>query len=207
MTRNPSPRSSRKDVRQAVLDAAMELADTQGPTQLTLQAGAARAGVSKGGLLHHFASKEALLEAMVGEITDGFERGLHGLATQGDGDPRFLARTHVKQSFAGSGRSKRGGMALLAVATLQPELLAPLRSYLHRRTTTVARFASRPAEALAAMLIADAVHLFDAPGIPPLSGARRTEVLAGALRLLNGSPSSAVANPVAAPSLHDLQSG
>ena len=38
---------------------------TSGAVHLTLDAVAERAGVSKGGLLYHFPSKESLLQAMV----------------------------------------------------------------------------------------------------------------------------------------------
>ncbi|MFF0817075.1 TetR/AcrR family transcriptional regulator [Rhodococcus sp. NPDC003318] len=59
--------------RDRILDALEQLLLTRGLSQVTLEAVAAEAGVSKGGLLYHFPSKEALLAGMVrrlGERSD-----------------------------------------------------------------------------------------------------------------------------------------
>lgn len=55
-------------VRRSLLDHAANLAAEQGINAVTTQAVAAGAGVTKGGLFHHFASKDALLDAMVTDI-------------------------------------------------------------------------------------------------------------------------------------------
>ena len=65
-----------------------------------------------------------------------------------------------------------------------------------------------PAQALAAMLIADAIYLFDALGIPPLPAGARAEVQAVALGLLQASgPASAsgTRSKVSAANAHELQ--
>ena len=51
--------------REAILDAAEAVVLADGAAHLTLDAVAERAKVSKGGLLYHFNTKEALLEGMV----------------------------------------------------------------------------------------------------------------------------------------------
>jgi len=58
-------RKSRSDARERILDAALAVADRVGAAHLTLDAVAAEAGVSKGGLLYHFASKDLLLKGVV----------------------------------------------------------------------------------------------------------------------------------------------
>lgn len=72
---SPSPAPSARD---RVLDAFEELLAEQSERAATLDAVAARAGVSKGGLLYHFASKEALvggvLERFSGLIAEDVER-------------------------------------------------------------------------------------------------------------------------------------
>ena len=55
-------------VRQALIDEALRLATTMGPDAVTIQAVAAGAGVTKGGLFHHFPNKQALIEGMVAHI-------------------------------------------------------------------------------------------------------------------------------------------
>src|SRR5690348_11094601 len=60
--RQPIPLRS---ARERLLDAAERVVAESGATHLTLDAVAKSAGVSKGGLLYHFPSKEALLEGML----------------------------------------------------------------------------------------------------------------------------------------------
>ena len=55
----------KKSARQRILAAADELSRDLGPANLSLDAVAQRAGVSKGGLLYHFPSKARLLKALV----------------------------------------------------------------------------------------------------------------------------------------------
>ena len=50
---------------EVILDAAEALIRREGAARLTIDAVAAEAGLSKGGVMHHFASKDALIAAMV----------------------------------------------------------------------------------------------------------------------------------------------
>src|SRR5262245_31273340 len=58
-------RGSATTLRDRLLDAAEAVVVRQGIGNLTLEAVAAEAGMSKGGLLHHFPSKDRLIEGMV----------------------------------------------------------------------------------------------------------------------------------------------
>ena len=53
--------------RTRVLDAAEAIVRTRGVHSLTLEGAAREAGISKGGLLYHFASKEEIVEAVVND--------------------------------------------------------------------------------------------------------------------------------------------
>lgn len=57
-------------VRAQLLEACAHMILAQGVAGLTLDAVAQMAGVSKGGLLHHFASKQALLDALYNELLE-----------------------------------------------------------------------------------------------------------------------------------------
>jgi AcrR family transcriptional regulator len=65
-------------VRDRLLDAVERLLVKGGVDAVRLDAVAAEAGVSKGGLLHHFPSKRALVEGMVQRLVDRFEALLPG---------------------------------------------------------------------------------------------------------------------------------
>ncbi|MEW1841765.1 helix-turn-helix domain-containing protein, partial [Nonomuraea angiospora] len=60
--------------RDELLDAAEDLLCDQGSSALTLAAVADRAGVSKGGLLYHYGTKEALIKGMVERLIEDFDQ-------------------------------------------------------------------------------------------------------------------------------------
>ncbi|QPG06803.1 TetR/AcrR family transcriptional regulator [Salinimonas marina] len=56
--------------RQRIVDAAIAIAINQGPKTLTLDKVAAKCGMSKGGVMHHFKNKEMLLEALLDNLME-----------------------------------------------------------------------------------------------------------------------------------------
>ncbi|MBE1563023.1 TetR/AcrR family transcriptional regulator [Nonomuraea africana] len=112
--------------RDELLDAAEELLCDQGSAALTLAAVADRAGVSKGGLLYHFSSKEALIKGMVerliGEFDDLLAAQPHDTYTK-----RYLGAT---LAAVRSGRLRRWAVVTGASGNLF--LLAPLRDAMAR---------------------------------------------------------------------------
>jgi len=68
--RPPRKRVRRPDARGSLLASARELIFTRGYTNTSIDAINARAGLSKGTFYHYFASKMALLDAVVEQITD-----------------------------------------------------------------------------------------------------------------------------------------
>jgi AcrR family transcriptional regulator len=66
----------KKSARERILEAAEQVVSDVGAGNMTLDAVAAAAGVSKGGLLYHFASKEALLKGMVDRHMDDHQARL-----------------------------------------------------------------------------------------------------------------------------------
>ncbi|MEW9698181.1 TetR/AcrR family transcriptional regulator [Paenibacillus sp. SI8] len=58
--------------RKELIAAASFIVEHDGMEKFTLEAVAKKAGVSKGGLLHHFKNKESLIKSMVDEYSDSF---------------------------------------------------------------------------------------------------------------------------------------
>ncbi|NJP90222.1 TetR/AcrR family transcriptional regulator [Nonomuraea sp. FMUSA5-5] len=112
--------------RDELLDAAEDLLCDQGSAALTLAAVADRAGVSKGGLLYHYGSKEALIKGMVERLIEDFDALL--AAQPGDTyTERYLAAT---LAAVRSGRLRRWAVVTGASGNLF--LLAPLREAMTR---------------------------------------------------------------------------
>jgi AcrR family transcriptional regulator len=173
----------KKSVREAVLDAAAALVEGSGAGVLTLDAVAARAGVSKGGLLHHFKSKEALLTAMMARTAEAFETDLQAATLRLSSNAgntveheTEIIETYLDRAFSGLGSRNRSANSLFAVAAHQPSLLQPIRDYYARRTQETLAHSGNATAVLAIMAFADGLWLFDALGIPPLTGRAREEV-------------------------------
>ncbi|HWS51074.1 MAG TPA: TetR/AcrR family transcriptional regulator [Microbacterium sp.] len=69
--------------RRGLLDAAISVFNESGYDATSVAALAARLGLSKAALYHHFASKEEILETAVGEALDGLEGALAGAGAGG----------------------------------------------------------------------------------------------------------------------------
>ncbi|MCK2212808.1 TetR/AcrR family transcriptional regulator [Actinomadura sp. ATCC 31491] len=112
--------------RDELLDAAEDILCDQGSAALTLNAVADRAGVSKGGLLYHFNSKEALIKGMVERLIEDFDQLMAG-QPGGSYTERYLGAT---LAAVRSGRLRRWAVVTGASGNLF--LLAPLREAMTR---------------------------------------------------------------------------
>jgi|GEM_PF-387610 len=87
--------------RAAVLEAAAE-AMTERGTGVSLEQIAKRAGVTKGGLLHHFPSKEALIVAMVEDAHQRLRSSVLAHLDLSENTPGKLLRAYVRALTSGS---------------------------------------------------------------------------------------------------------
>ncbi|SDD37839.1 transcriptional regulator, TetR family [Belnapia rosea] len=131
------------DARTRILDAAEALVRAKGVAGLTLDAAARLAGVSKGGLLYHFASKEALLTGLIDRMAAFIEEDFAaGIAAQPEG-PGRVARASLAWGFgpapeAADERCDRAAAVFLATFHHNPALLDPVRAVIARMRRAVA---------------------------------------------------------------------
>lgn len=170
-----------KDTKTRILEAAGRVVLDQGAAGLTLEAVAATANLSKGGLLYHFASKEELLAAMVDRLVDVTEDRIqsHRAEDTGAGSwTRGYIRACTVEDIPADDPGGRLGVALLAAGAVSPELTARLRE---RQVTWRERLHDDGIDADTAMiarLAADGLWLNDIFGLPVLSPDERPRVLA-----------------------------
>lgn len=87
--------------RDAVLQAAAQLLVQLGVGAFTIDAVAQQAGITKGGVLHHFPSKEALLVGLIDQVIETFDRRLNEeLAAEPPGAPGRRLRAYIRTVFA-----------------------------------------------------------------------------------------------------------
>jgi AcrR family transcriptional regulator len=177
--------------REKILDAAAQRLLDHGPAGLVLDSVAADAGVSKGGLLYHFASKEALVEGLTQRMLEGFEQVQLELA-QADPEP--------------TGRNTRAYLASTVTPRAEPAdssaqlmagLLAGLGGDSARLESVREAFSSwqarleqddiDPVRATLVRLVADGLWLSALLGLPPLEARLAASVMAE-LDVLTRSP-------------------
>lgn len=114
--------------REKIVDAAMEIVRSQGVGRMTLDEAAKVAGVSKGGVLYHFRSKDDLIKAMIQRLIDQMEElHDHYYALEPEGPYRW-ARTLLRAVCDPSGPCEDTiGGALLVAAVLNPSLVEPVQ--------------------------------------------------------------------------------
>ncbi len=119
--------------RERIIDSAMTIVRDQGVTRLTLDAAAKEAGVSKGGVLYHFKSKDDLIRGMVQRLIEQCDQlNREHYEHQPEGPYRW-ARTLVYACFDPNGPAfDPVGGALLAAVTVNPDLVAPIQSMYDR---------------------------------------------------------------------------
>lgn len=115
--------------RDRILAAAESISREAGPGNLSLDAVAARAGVSKGGLLYHFNTKNALMEALVTAFCQRFDAALRNAEAEGTSDSVIAA--YVSQFLKERTASTAPPSGLLAALAEDPDMLDPVR--LHER--------------------------------------------------------------------------
>nr|WP_314072554.1 TetR/AcrR family transcriptional regulator [uncultured Roseococcus sp.] len=162
------------DARTRILDAVEVIVQARGVAALTLDAAAREAGVSKGGLLYHFGSKEALLVGLLARLATCIETEFHeDLARQPPGRGRttraMLARTFDHPETV-SELHQRAAAIFLAAFHHDPALLDPIRQVFARIREKLSEDGLRPGHALAVMAACDGFFMSRIFGMYELDG-------------------------------------
>ncbi len=177
-----------------------------GVGSLTLERVAEDAGLSKGGLLYHFGSKQELVSALLTETLAGADRRLDELAAEG-GTGAFAT---AYLDFVRSREHTRRGAAvgIFASAALDEGELEPARAQFAAWQERLLTDDGISAEtALLARVVGDGLWLIDLFGLAPPSGDERAAVLDRVQRLIDAERAAdAPTRPAPAPSSADTGS-
>lgn len=114
-------RSRRDDRAEVILDAAGAVLRRGGARALTIDAVATEAGLSKGGVLHHYASKDALILALVGRKLEELRTGIAACEAERGPGATGLALgmiEHLRRSYCEEDEFSR---ALLLASAENPD--------------------------------------------------------------------------------------
>jgi AcrR family transcriptional regulator len=180
------PSAPRKRAREKILAAAEELARVAGPGNLSLDAVAARAGVSKGGLLYHFPTKAKLLEALVEQFLASFDATLRDRETASAGAPDSLVRAYLDILVGEHLCHQPPPSGLLAALGEDPNFLAPVRRFDRKLLDRMKANASDPVIALIVYLSLHGIKSMQLLNIETIDGEEFDSVIAR-LRALVGA--------------------
>jgi len=115
-------------LRDAILVAAGGIVREQGAAHMTLDAVSAKAQVSKGGLLYHFPSKEALLLGMIDRLIEYLESLRKAEEDKLPDTPGKGLKAHIRAMALIDTRVSSVLPALLAAGAQDPKLLEPVKA-------------------------------------------------------------------------------
>ncbi|MFO6445935.1 TetR/AcrR family transcriptional regulator [Erythrobacter sp. NE805] len=119
--------------REAVLDAAETLVLETGAAHLTMDAVALRAGVSKGGVLHHFPTKRDLIGAMLDRLLAVFEGDAEIIERIAGRDLKPQLHAWIRLTETPDPKVERMAAALLSAVANEPDLLSPFGVMMQQR--------------------------------------------------------------------------
>ena len=168
-----------------LLTAANKVVVKQGVGALTLDAVAVEAGVSKGGILHHFPNKEALIAEMVQQALGKFVEALNQeLANEpAPQTPGHWARAYIRATALDDQENYELHFNLLAANFTNPELLKPVRDFWDECHMKILSSGLDPAVATMIRLAMDGLWLTHLHDFAPLRDPLRSQVLETALKL------------------------
>jgi AcrR family transcriptional regulator len=167
------PRPSR---RTTLLDAAATVIRRDGATALTLDAVAAQAGVSKGGVLYHFATKRALIDGLISRWLDDFAAQL---------DDADFAAAYVRACDL-STKDFETEVGLLAGMLEEPEVLEVARERYAEWMDRIVATVPDAVDAWLVRLAADGLWYSDLLGIAAPQGDDRRRLMERLLALAQG---------------------
>lgn len=177
-----SPRASSYNT---IIDAAETVVIEAGASHMTLDAVAAKAGVSKGGLLHHFPNKVSLLVAMVEhQITLHQNARKKVLKSMPKGPSREL-KSFIIAAQNRNPMHDRLGASLSAAVSHDPRLNEPLRKVIRESYMRFSESDMGFEKAAIIALAVDGMRLQEMLSISPFDQEQRSMIFDELLRLVD----------------------
>lgn len=172
-------RPSGKD---SMLDAAEVVLTEQGAWRLTLDAVAEQAQVSKGGLLYHFPTKDALLQALVDRLAAKAASKRQDRREDTGGDPESVLRNDVECCLIDDDRNPQLCAALISALANCPNLKEPIRSFHEGRFAELSSL-DLGEEAAILLLAADGLMLMETLNVSPFDEEQRAALVRAMLAM------------------------
>lgn len=177
---------ARINKRALILEAADHIVATTGASHLTIDAVAAAAGISKGGVLYHFPTKRALLEGMLARLLEQIEGRRTALRDdQAQGSGGAIVARIIDEHDQGPGE-RAMSRAILAAAAEDPALLDPARAAVRVAFDEAAAGSSPPELGWVLLLAVEGLRFFEMLDLMPMSEVERERIHRHLLELARG---------------------
>lgn len=177
------------ETREKLVQAAAQLVVSKGINRVTLEQVALEAGVSKGGLLHHFPTKQALLNGLIEQVGQVFKARLEKyMALETSFQPGRLARAYIRASFEYEADELQLTNAIAKVVSEFPELLQELQTDFAQLDQEMQKDGLPAARALVIRLACDGLWFSELIGISSLQESLRSQMLEELLAMTNFEP-------------------
>lgn len=158
-----------------ILEKALEVVVESGAMSLTFEAVARKSGISRGGILYHFPSKQALLQAILDQYVNRdmevFNRQWKKLGEV----PETMVQAELLSAMEQDSDRDEEAVALLAAVVNNPELLENVKPIIEGRYETIR--GKKGFERQAAVLLAlDGIYTLRSLGLQPLNRKERKKV-------------------------------
>jgi len=174
--------------RQKILETAVSIVDTNGAAHLTIDAVAAAAGLSKGGVLYHFPSKRALLEAMLSLLMETSAQRLEKLREEPAAQQLPMIGPLIMAEQEQQPKQRAMALAILAAAAEDPSLLTPAKTYIADRFREAGSDTSDAQLAQILLLAAEGLRFLDMLNLLPDDITDRQQLFTRLLELSRNLP-------------------
>jgi AcrR family transcriptional regulator len=176
----------RKSSREKILDAAAELVAEIGAGRLTLDAVAEKAGLSKGGLLYNFPTKEALLQGMIQRMIDQVTSEKDALREKAEPGPNLEARVVTKTllNICCGGKMQEFATGMMVATAENPRLLDPVREVINTTLDQLKTTSDDLDAALLGWLATEGLSNLEMHNLSPFSEADRDRIVSAIDRLV-----------------------
>ena len=151
-----------------ILEAASKIVAEKGIFYLTIEAVAVEAGISKGGLLYHYRSKEVLVEKMVEYLAINYKNKIANHAAEDLEEKGKWTRAYLDVTFTKVNQNKDMHAGLLAAKAVNPTLLSPIHEVYSEWQYDIENDGLDPITATIIRLATDGIWLGDIFDINPL---------------------------------------
>jgi len=165
------------ETRTKILEAASYIIQSDGILSFTLEKVAKQAGISKGGLLYHYPSKEALVSGMVKYLKQNYTKSIEENANQDTMQKGRWTRSFIKGSFEKNNPDKYMNAGLMAAASVNRDLLKPIQDAYEHWQDCINNDQIDPINSTILRLAVDGLWLSEIFDLAPLDEEKHQEVL------------------------------